>query len=322
MNRPKVVITRKIPKEALTMIEEKADVFIWNYEETPIPRHVLLEESKDAVGIFTNVGDPIDKELFANAPLLKVVSTMAVGFDNIDIAEATRRGIQVGHTPGILSETTADLTFALLMAAARRIPEATAFIQDGKWTAWSPMLLTGQDIFGKVIGIIGMGRIGEGVARRAAGFDMKILYHNRTRLPETEQKLNAHYRSLDELLEESDYVVMLAPSTKETYHMIGQRELVLMKPNAILINASRGTNVDEAALYHALKEGEIWAAGLDVFEKEPISTDHPLLSLPNVVTTPHIGSASISTRTNMAVMAAQNLLLGLQGEKLIHSVNP
>jgi glyoxylate reductase len=172
-----------------------------------------------------------------------------------------------------------------------------------------------------VIGIIGMGRIGEGVARRAAGFNMNIVYHNRTRYPETEQSLNARYLSLDELLQESDYVVMLAPSTKETFHMIGERELGLMKPNSILINASRGTNVDEAALYHALKEGKIWAAGLDVFEKEPVTSDHPLLSLQNVVATPHIGSATIATRTKMAVLAARNLLLGLEDGKLIHSVN-
>jgi glyoxylate reductase len=322
MDKPKVVITRKIPTVALRMMEEKADVFIWDYEELPIPKHVLLKESKDAAGIYTNVGDPIDKEVIENSPLLKVVSTMAVGFDNIDVAEATKRGIKVGHTPGILTETTADLTFSLLMATARRIPEADTLVREGRWQAWSPMLMTGQDIFGAAIGIIGMGRIGEGVARRAVGFDMKILYHNRSRLPETEQKLNAQYRSLDELLQESDYVVMLAPSNEETFHMIGRRELGLMKPNAILINAARGTNVDEAALYDALKEGRIWAAGLDVFEKEPISKDHPLLSLPNVVATPHIGSATIATRTQMAIMAARNLLLGLQGEKLVHCVNP
>jgi glyoxylate reductase len=321
LNRPKVVITRRIPEEALNLIKEQADVFIWDYEEEPIPKQVLLEESKDAAGIFTNVGDPIDQELFEHAPLLKVVSTMAVGFDNIDINEATKRGIRVGHTPGILTETTADLTFALLMATARRISEADTFTRDGKWMAWSPMLMTGQDIFGAVIGIIGMGRIGEGVARRAAGFNMKIVYHSRTRYPETEQSLNARYLSLDELLQESDYVVMLAPSTKETFHMIGERELGLMKPNSILINASRGTNVDEEALYHALKKGGIWAAGLDVFEKEPVTSDHPLLSLQNVVATPHIGSATIATRTKMAVLAAQNLLLGLEEGKLIHSVN-
>jgi lactate dehydrogenase-like 2-hydroxyacid dehydrogenase len=315
------VITRRIPEEALNLIKEQADVFIWDYEEEPIPKQVLLEESKDAAGIFTNVGDPIDRELFEHAPLLKVVSTMAVGFDNIDINEATKRGIRVGHTPGILTETTADLTFALLMATARRISEADTFIREGKWMAWSPMLMTGQDIFGAVIGIIGMGRIGEGVARRAAGFNMNIVYHNRTRYPETEQSLNARYLSLDELLQESDYVVMLAPSTKETFHMIGERELGLMKPNSILINASRGTNVDEAALYHALKQGKIWAAGLDVFEKEPVTSDHPLLSLQNVVATPHIGSATIATRTKMAVLAAQNLLLGLEERNLIHSVN-
>ncbi|TKH03451.1 D-glycerate dehydrogenase [Peribacillus simplex] len=321
MSKPKVVITRRIPDTALRMIEVKANVFIWDYEDVPIPRDILLKECREASGIFTNVGDLIDHQLFENSPKLKVVSTMAVGFDNIDIQEATKRGIRVGHTPGILSETTADLTFALLMATARRIVEATDYIKEGKWKSWSPMLLTGQDVYGAVIGIIGMGRIGEGVARRALGFGMKILYHNRNRLPDTEEKLNTSYRSLDDLVKESDYVVMLAPSTPETYKMIGERELALMKPNAIFINASRGTNVDENALYSALKEKRIWAAGLDVFENEPLSSQHPLMSLPNVLATPHIGSATISTRTKMAVLTSQNLLLGLEDKPLIHCVN-
>jgi glyoxylate reductase len=321
LNKPKVVITRRIPETALNMIKEKADIFIWDHEETPIPRDVLLQESKDAAGIYTNVGDPIDKELMENSPLLKVVSTMAVGFDNIDIKEATKRGIAVGHTPGVLTETTADLTFALLMATARRLVEAHQYVLDGKWQSWSPMLMTGQDIHHATIGIIGMGRIGEGVARRAAGFDMNILYHNRRPLPETEARLGASYRSLDDLLKESDYVVMLAPSTPDTYRMMGEREFGLMKSSAIFINAARGTNVDEKALFQALKENKIYAAGLDVFEKEPITPDHPLLTLPNVVAAPHIGSATIANRINMAKLAAQNLVLGLEGKTPVHCVN-
>jgi lactate dehydrogenase-like 2-hydroxyacid dehydrogenase len=322
MKKPKIVVTRRIPEEALKLLEAKGDVFIWDQELEPIPRNVLLKEVENASAIYTNVSDQIDKEVLDRAPFLKVISTMAVGYDNIDIQEATRRGIPVGHTPDVLSEACADLTFALLMATARRIVEGVAYIKEGKWKGWGPMLLTGQDIYGATIGIIGMGRIGEAVARRATGFRMNILYHNRNRRPELEEELHATYCALDELLKESDYVVMLAPSTPETYRMIGERELQLMKSNAIFINTSRGKNVDESALYKALKEKKIWAAGLDVFENEPISLDHPLLTLDNVVALPHIGSASIVTRTKMAMLAAENLIAGLTGNKLPHMVNP
>lgn len=322
MKRPKIVITRRIPEAALELLEANGDVFLWDHELEPIPRHVLLQEAEHAAAIFTNVSDLIDKELLDRAPQLKVISTMAVGFDNIDIQEATHRGIPVGHTPDVLSEACADLTFGLLMATARRIVEGSAYIKEGKWKSWGPMLLTGQDVCRATIGIIGMGRIGEAVASRAAGFKMNILYHNRNRRLQIEEELNAKYSSLDDLLKNSDYVVMLAPSTPETYRMIGEREFQLMKSKAIFINTSRGKNVDEAALYRALKEKKIWGAGLDVFEEEPITSDHPLLSLDNVVALPHIGSASIATRTNMAVLAAQNLIAGLTGNQLPHVVNP
>ncbi|MBO8163606.1 MAG: D-glycerate dehydrogenase [Brevibacillus sp.] len=322
MQKPKIVVTRRLPEEALHLLREEASLYVWESETEPIPRDVLLKEVSDAAGIVTNVADPIDREVFDHAPALKVVSTMAVGYDNIDIQTATERKIPVGHTPGVLSETTADLTFALLMATARRIVEADRFVREGKWKSWGPMLLTGPDVYGATIGIIGMGRIGEAVARRASGFAMKILYHNRNRRPEVEQALGAEYRSLDELLTESDYVVLMAPATPQTYRMIGARELSLMKKSAVLINSSRGTNVDEQALYQALKEKRIWAAGLDVFEQEPIGADHPLLTLDNVVVLPHIGSASIATRTKMAVIAAQNALAGIKGEPLLHTVNP
>ncbi|MFM1651558.1 2-hydroxyacid dehydrogenase [Brevibacillus sp. B_LB10_24] len=321
MSRAKVVVTRNIPRRALDLLQEQTEVFVWESDEEIIPRDVLLREVRDAEAIFTNVADEIDREVFDAAPRLRVVATMAVGFDNIDIAEATRRGIPVGHTPGVLSETTADLTFSLLMATARRIPEADRYVREGRWKSWAPMLLTGQDIYGATIGIIGMGRIGEAVARRAKGFDMNILYHNRSRKPEAEEALGAQYLPLDELLAESDYVVLMAPASTETNKLIGERELSLMKPDAIFINASRGTNVDEAALYQALKRKQIWAAGLDVFETEPIGADHPLLTLDNVVAAPHIGSASIATRTRMAQMTAENILRGLAGEKLLHTVN-
>ncbi|WP_047154039.1 2-hydroxyacid dehydrogenase [Aneurinibacillus tyrosinisolvens] len=320
MNRPKVVVTRRMPQEAIELLEKEANVYVWDSEETAIPQTVLLEQVKDAAGILTNVADSIDKEVLDAAPSLKVISTMAVGYDNIDIAEAARRGIAIGHTPGILTEATADLTFALLMASGRRVAEGAAYVKEGKWKSWGPMLLTGQDVYGATIGIIGMGRIGEGIARRAAGFDMNILYHNRSRKPDIEKSLNAEYCSLDSLLERSDFVVLLAPSTPETYRMMGEREFKLMKSSAVFINASRGKNVDEQALYEALQDGEIWAAGLDVFDEEPVSLDNPLLSLSNVTALPHIGSASIKTRTKMAVVAAQNLLAGLAGTELLFEV--
>ncbi|GAX88535.1 2-hydroxyacid dehydrogenase [Effusibacillus lacus] len=322
MDKPKVVITRRIPDEALEIVRKHAEAYLWDSEEQPIPREVLLQEIRDAAGILANVSDRIDKAIFEGAPRLRVVSTMAVGYDNIDTAEATNRKIPVGHTPGVLTETTADLTFALLMATARRIVEAADFLRDGKWKSWAPMLLTGPDVYGATIGIIGMGRIGEAVAKRAAGFGMKILYHNRTRRHEIEERLNAQYRSLENLLRESDFVVLLAPSTPETYRMMGRKEFDMMKPSAIFINTSRGQNVDERALYEALKDNKIWAAGIDVFEHEPAPPDHPLLSLPNITALPHIGSASIATRTAMAVLAAKNLAAGLAGEKLLFCANP
>ncbi|USG67433.1 D-glycerate dehydrogenase [Brevibacillus ruminantium] len=321
MNSKKIVVTRKIPQEVLELLKSRAEVYVWDSDEESIPQDVLLAEVRDAAAIFTNVADSINKTVLDAAPALQVVATMAVGYDNIDVKEATRRGIPVGHTPGVLTETTADLTFSLLMATARRIPEADRFVREDKWKSWSPMLLTGQDIYGATIGIIGMGRIGEAVAKRATGFDMKILYHNRSRRPEAEAALGAKCRELDDLLREADYVVLMAPASQETRKLMGEREFSLMKPNAIFINSSRGTNVDEEALYLVLKEKRIWAAGLDVFEQEPIRADHPLLSLDNVVVAPHIGSASIATRTKMAMMTAENILRGLAGEKLLHTVN-
>lgn len=322
MNLPKVVITRKIPQQAMELLEQHARLFVWDREEDAIPQHVLLEEVRDAAAIYTNVADKIDREVMESAPNLKVISTMAVGFDNIDVQAATERGIAVGHTPGVLSETTADLTFALLMATARRVVEGHDYVKSGKWTSWSPMLLTGQDIYGATIGIIGMGRIGEAVAQRATGFKMNILYYNRNRRPEVEKQLGASYCELDDLLRQSDYVVLLAPGGSGTHRLMGAREFGLMKSNAIFINSSRGTNVDEAALYDALKNGTIWASGLDVFDVEPIQANHPLLSLPNVNALPHIGSASIATRTRMAIMASENIIAGILGKELQHIVNP
>ncbi|MDF2961633.1 MAG: D-glycerate dehydrogenase [Paenibacillus sp.] len=318
----KIVITRRIPETIKQMMDDLGETYMWEEENTPIPYELLLEQIKDADALFTNVSDRIDKKLFQTAPKLRVVSTMAVGYDNIDINEATDRGILVGHTPDVLSEAVADLTFALLLATARRIVDASTFIKEGGWRGWGPMLLTGMNVYNSTLGIIGMGGIGKGVARRASGFGMKILYHNRRRREDIEQQLGVEYCSLDELLKSSDYVIMLAPATSETRKMIGEKELAIMKPSSILINTSRGSNVDEAALVTALKERRIWGAGLDVFEVEPIDANHPLIGLENVVLLPHIGSATVATRMQMAELTAENIILGLRGERMIHTVNP
>ncbi|TVY08826.1 2-hydroxyacid dehydrogenase [Paenibacillus cremeus] len=319
----KVLITRKIPQSIVKLFEDsQLEIHMWEHEDEPMPHELLLKESRQADAIFTNVSDRIDRELIQHAERLKVISTMAVGFNNIDIAEATRRGIPVGHTPDVLTEAVADLTFSLLLSSARRVVEGMNYIKAGQWKSWGPMLLTGQKVQGATLGIIGMGRIGEGVARRALGFDMNLLYFNRNRKVHAEQRLGAKYKDLDSLLKQSDFIVMLAPSTPETYKMIGAREFSLMKSNAVFINTSRGANVDEQALYSALKDGKIWAAGLDVFEKEPISPDHPLLQLDNVIALPHIGSANVETRMKMAEIAAVHILDGLLGKRLTHCVNP
>jgi glyoxylate reductase len=316
VQQKKIVVTRNIPREALALLKEHGNVYVWDSEDDVIPYETLVKEVKDAAALYTIIGDRIDKNLLDHAPYLEVISTMAVGYDNIDVAEARRRGIPVGHTPGILTETTADLTFALLMAAARRLVESADYLRQGQWKSWSPMLLTGQDIYGATLGIIGMGRIGESVARRATGFNMRILYHNRSRRLGAEETLGAIYCSMEELLQKSDFVVLLTPGSSETRYLMGEAEFKRMKSSAVFINVSRGSNVDEVALYNALRNGTIWAAGLDVFETEPVASDHPLLSLPNVVALPHIGSASIHTRIRMAVLAAKNLIAGLRKEPL------
>jgi glyoxylate reductase len=320
--RPKIYITRKIPEEALSMLNEACEVRMWNEKDVPVPRWILETEISDIDGIYTLLTETIDEALLNKAPKLKVISNMAVGYNNIDVTAATKKGIMVTNTPGVLTETTADLTFALLMATARRLEEGTKFLRSGEWKTWSPMLLTGQDIHGATLGIIGLGRIGEAVARRAKGFNMNILYHNRSRKIEIEEELGLTYVDFITLLKESDFVCILTPYNSETHHLIDQEELTLMKGTAVLINTARGGIVNEEALYHALKNKSIWAAGLDVFEQEPVPTSHPLLSLPNVTVLPHIGSASIQTRKEMAILAANNLLQALHEKTPIHLVNP
>jgi glyoxylate reductase len=320
--KPNIFITRKLPDSIIDKLKRDCDVKMWDREEEPVPREILARELAEVDGLLCMLTETIDSELLDQAENLKVISNMAVGYNNIDVTAATDKGIAITNTPGVLTETTADLTFALLMASARRVVEADSFLREGKWKTWSPMLLTGQDIHGSTLGIIGLGRIGEALARRAKGFNMNIIYHSRSPKPEIESELGLEYVEMEELLEISDFVCVLTPYTPETMDLIGQEQLSLMKSNAILINTSRGGVVNEAALYTALEENKIWGAGLDVFEEEPLSLDHPLLRLPNVVTTPHIGSASINTRLKMADLAADNLVKVLREEKNQNIVNP
>ncbi|HZT41063.1 MAG TPA: D-glycerate dehydrogenase [Chthonomonadaceae bacterium] len=315
----KVFVTRALPEEALQKVREIAEVEVWP-EALPPPREALLEKVAAVDGLLCLLTDRIDAQLLDAAPGLRVVSQMAVGYDNIDVAACTARGIPVGNTPGVLTETTADLAFALLLATARRIVEADAYIRSGRWQTWSPMLLTGQEVHHATLGIVGMGRIGYEMARRGRGFEMPILYTGSPN-PAAERDFDARRVDLDTLLSESDFVSLHTPLTSETKHLIGTAQLARMKPTAILINTARGPVVDQAALVTALQAGLIAGAGLDVYEIEPLPPDDPLLHLENVVLLPHIGSASVATRTKMAVLAAENLVAGLQGRPLPHPVN-
>lgn len=311
--KPKVYVTRIIPEKGLEILREAADVKVWQ-DELPPPREVLLKEVEDVDGLVSLLTDKIDAELFDRAKKLKIVSNYAVGFDNIDLDEATKRGIMATNTPGVLTETTADLAFALLMATARRIVEADKFARTGRWKTWGPMLMLGQDVYGAKLGLIGLGRIGYAVAKRAKGFDMDVMYYDMFRNEKAEQELGLKFVELEQLLKESDFVSIHVPLTPETKHLINEKTLGLMKKTAILVNTARGPVVDEKALYEALVSNKIAGAGLDVMDPEPPSMDNPLLKLDNVIILPHIASASVATRTKMAVMAAENCVAGLKGE--------
>lgn len=314
MKKPQVFVTRKLTDEVVAMLETVATVDMWT-PDYPIPRDLLLERTRHAHAVLAMLTERIDEELLTRAKQLRIVANMAVGYDNIDLAACKKHGVVVTNTPDVLTEATADLAFALLMATGRRLTEANRFLLNGEWTSWSPMLLAGQNIFGTTLGIIGMGRIGEAVASRAKGFGMRILYHNRNRKHKAEEETGAHWAELAALLQESDYVLLLTPLTEETRHFMGEREFSLMKETAVFINVSRGGTVDEAALYNALVEKRIWAAGLDVFQVEPVPLDNPLLRLPNVVALPHIGSATLQTRSDMARLAAANIVAVLNGKE-------
>lgn len=322
MAKPKVYVTRRMAQEALDKIAQVTEMEVWP-EELPPPYDVLLEKVRDVDGLLPLLTDRIDANLMDAAPRLKVISNMAVGYDNIDVPEATKRGIVVGNTPGVLTETTADMAFALLMAAARRVAEADAFTRKGRWKTWGPMVMLGQDIHHATLGIVGLGRIGKEIAKRAKGFNMKVLYHDQIRQAQEEKQLGVEYvPELSTLLSRSDFVSIHVPLGPQTHHLIGTAEFALMKPTAILINTSRGPVVDQEALYEALKSHQIFAAAIDVTEVEPIPMDSPLLTLDNIIITPHISSASVATRTKMANMAAENLIAGVQGEILPNCVNP
>ena len=323
MARPKVFVARRMAQEALDMIAEVAEMELWQ-DELPPPRDVLLTKVKDIDGLLSLLTDKVDAQLMDAAPKLKVVSNMAVGFDNIDVAEATKRGIIVGNTPGVLTETTADFAWALIMAAGRRVAEGDRRTRSGKWKTWGPMILLGYDIHHATLGIVGCGRIGLEVAKRARGFDMKVLYYDEVRRkPEEEKKFGLEFvPKLHDLLARADFVTVHVPLTAQTRHMMSTAEFAAMKPTAVFVNTSRGPVVDQKALYEALKSGKLFAAGLDVTEVEPIPRDDPLLTLENIIIAPHIASASVATRTKMAVMAATNLIAGLKGEMPPNCVNP
>ncbi|HLR22326.1 MAG TPA: D-glycerate dehydrogenase [Pseudogracilibacillus sp.] len=315
MAKKKLYIARKVPESLIKPFETEFDIRMWENESDPIPRDILLEEVQNADGLLSLMTENIDRTFLQQASHLNIIANMAVGYDNIDVEAAKEYDITITNTPDVLTETTADLTFALLMATARRLMEGSDLIRQNQWGNWSPFGLAGTDIFGKKLGIVGMGRIGEAVARRAAGFNMDVVYYNRRRKEKVERDLGVDYNTFDELIQTSDYIVSLLPMTNETENIFNQHTFAQMKSDAIFINASRGGVVDETALFEALKHKKIQAAGLDVFKDEPIGANHPFVELPNAVLLPHIGSATVATREKMITLALENIAKVFQGEK-------
>ena len=319
--RPRIVVTRRPPADVLGPLHAMGDVWMWD-EDSIMPRDRLLAEVGTADGVYAMLTETIDEHFLDAASRTRVISNMAVGVDNVDLAACTRRGIPVGHTPNVLTETTADTAFGLLLMTARRFSEGVDFVREGGWTTWDPELLLGRDVHSSTLGVVGMGRIGIAIARRAIGFNMRVLYHSRSRHLEAEREFGAEYRSLGDLLAESDHVILSLALTKDTHHLIDAAAFAAMKPTAVLINVSRGPTVDADALVDALRTGEIAAAGLDVTDPEPIPLDDPLLGLPNCVVIPHLGSSSLATRAAMAQLAVENLVAGLDGKRLPACANP
>jgi len=316
----KVLVTRRIPEKGLEMLRARYETVV-NPEDRVITKEEILEGVADADALLCLLTDRIDAEIIDAAPKLRVISNYAVGYNNIDVDYATEKGIVVTNTPGVLTETTADLAWALLMAVARRIPESDAFMREGRFRGWAPMLMLGSDVHGKTLGIVGMGDIGTAVAKRAKGFGMRVLYHNRHRRPGAEAETGAEYVPLEKLMKESDYITLHVPLIPETRGLISKDMLELMKPSAYLINTARGEVVDEKHLIGMLKAGRIRGAALDVFQGEPLNVNLEWYGLKNVVLAPHIGSASLETRTEMAVMAAQAIMDVLEGKRPENLVN-
>lgn len=320
--KPKIFVTRKFPGEGIDILlkAEQMDVKIWD-GPGPILQEELLAAIRDVQGIVSTSVDVIDANVMNASPDLKVISNYAVGYDNIDIPEATRRGIMVTNTPGVLTDAVADLTVLLILGIARRVTEAERYIRTGQWKLWYPDVLLGQEIAGSTLGLVGFGRIGQAVAKRVQGFDMNIVYTEVDRILEAEKEYNAQYVDMEKLLQMSDFVSIHVPLIPATRKLMGEKEFKMMKPTAYLINTSRGPVVDEAALYEALSAGEIAGAGLDVFEHEPLPADSPLLRMDKVVLMPHLGSATHKTRGLMGVIAVKNMVAAMSGKRPPNLVN-
>lgn len=313
MPTPKVYVSRSLPGNGMKLIKKRFSTEVWPKDAAP-PKEALIEKAANVDALVTLLSDELDEELFEAAPNLKIVAQYAVGFDNIALQEAVKRGIYVTNTPGVLTETTADFAMALLLAVARRVVEANDRVKSGQWNVgWHPKMLLGRDVYGATLGIIGLGRIGSAVARRAQGFDMEVLYYNSSRKEHLEEEVGVTYAQLERLLQRSDFVSVHVPLKEETFHLIDEEKLKQMKSTAILVNNSRGAVIDERALYKALKNGWIAGAGLDVFEQEPTPQTNPLLTLENVVVAPHISSGSYKTRSKMSNMVAENLIAFSEG---------
>lgn len=321
MAKPRIVITREVFDETIDFLRHHCTVDA-NQADVPLTAAEIAQRLKNAQALMCSLTDRVDADLIAQCPGLKVVANIAVGYNNIDVADCSARGIMVTNTPGVLDDSTADLAWTLMLATARRLTEVESYIRGGEWTGWRLKQWLGVDVHHATLGIIGMGRIGQAIAKRAAGFDMRVIYHNRTRLAaDIEQRLNATHVTQDALLAQADFVVLQMPYSKDTHHLIGARELAMMKSSAILINSTRGGVVDDAALVAALQAGAIRAAGLDVFENEPRL--HPgFMALKNVVLSPHIGSSTEATRRAMAMTAAANAVAALTGAMPPNLVNP
>ncbi len=319
--KPKVFLTREVPPAVIAFLREHTDLAL-NPEDRVLTAAEVIAGLRGRDALLCNITDPIGAEIMDGAPGLKVIANFGVGFNNIDVAAATTRRIPVTNTPGVLTEATADIAFALLLAAARRLGEGERLVRSRQWTGWTPMQMLGADVTGATLGLLGFGRIGQAMAKRARAFDLKVVYWNRTRLSASEEeKLGVNYLPFDEVVATADFLSLHVAYNKDTHHLLGERQFAAMKPTAIVINTARGPVIDEKALVRALASRRIGGAGLDVFEKEP-ALEPELYALENAVIVPHLGSATIGTRTKMGMLAAQNLLAACSGQRPPHCVNP